>query len=279
MFVKPCACKVWRGDDSFCNSNEKERCEDMFHRVKSERQPHEEDQKELQNEMDEQESSSYESSEDDDQNDNDEVAEDNSSDAPSASNLDIPPGTPSYQRGFQSRPAASAGSASGFGASSIPAAGPSGSETTGDGESRLTIGRGITMSGEIEACDYLLVEGTVEAALKGARALDIAESGTFYGTVEIDNATVAGRFEGDLTVSGRLTVRASGVITGTISYSELAVEAGAVIEGALTPMSSDAVSRSSSSSQSSKEGSKGKKGKRPQPANSDGQLFKAAVAE
>lgn len=101
---------------------------------------------------------------------------------------------------------------------------------------RLVIGHGITMSGEIESCDLLVVEGTVEAALKGASVLEISESGMFYGTVEINEATIAGKFEGDLTVNGRLTVRSTGSITGAISYKELAVEAGANIDGKITPI-------------------------------------------
>jgi len=100
----------------------------------------------------------------------------------------------------------------------------------------LTIGRGINLSGEIDACDHLLVEGTVEAALKGSKVLDVAESGTFYGTVEIEEATIAGRFEGDITVNGRLTVKSSGVITGSIAYRELEVEAGAMVDGRMTPL-------------------------------------------
>lgn len=101
---------------------------------------------------------------------------------------------------------------------------------------KLVVGEGITLSGEIDACDHLIVEGKVEAALKGARVLDIAETGVFYGTVEIDEATIAGRFEGDLTVSGRLTIRATGSITGAVSYKELAVEAGATIDGKINPV-------------------------------------------
>lgn len=101
---------------------------------------------------------------------------------------------------------------------------------------RLIIGQGITMSGEIESCDLLVVEGTVEAVLKGASILEIAETGMFYGTVEINEAAIAGKFEGDLTVNGRLTVRSTGSITGAISYKELAVEAGATIDGKITPL-------------------------------------------
>lgn len=105
---------------------------------------------------------------------------------------------------------------------------------------RLTVGPGITMSGEIECCDHLVVEGTVEAALKGASVLEITEAGVFYGTVEIDEATIAGRFEGDLTVHGRLTIKDTGSITGAISYKELAVEAGAVVDGKISPLKKNA---------------------------------------
>lgn len=120
---------------------------------------------------------------------------------------------------------------------------------TADGR-KLVVGEGITLSGEIEACDHLIVEGKVEAALKGARVLDIAETGVFYGTVEIDEATIAGRFEGDLTVGGRLTVRATGSITGAISYKELAVEAGATIDGKINPVKDRAERKASEASKS-----------------------------
>ncbi|PCJ02748.1 MAG: hypothetical protein COB14_01830 [Alphaproteobacteria bacterium] len=113
---------------------------------------------------------------------------------------------------------------------------PQASDVYSGGDRTLTIGRGINMSGEIDACDHLMVEGTVEAALKGAKLLEIAESGTFYGTVEIEEATIAGRFEGDITVNGRLTIKSSGVITGSVAYRELAVESGAVIDGRMTPL-------------------------------------------
>ncbi|MDB2682906.1 polymer-forming cytoskeletal protein [Alphaproteobacteria bacterium] len=125
---------------------------------------------------------------------------------------------------------------------------PSATDTYAGADRRLAIGRGITMSGEIESCDHLFVEGTVEAALKGAQVLEIAESGVFYGTVEIQDATIAGRFEGEIMVAGRLTIESTGVITGTISYGELQVESGAVIDGRLTPASAVAKTSSKSSS-------------------------------
>jgi cytoskeletal protein CcmA (bactofilin family) len=137
--------------------------------------------------------------------------------------------TSPFQAGGMNRAAAPASPY----ASSAPAYGASSAADMGR---KLVVGQGITLAGEIQSCDHLIVEGRVEAALKGAKMLDIAEAGTFVGTVEIDEAVIAGAFEGDIIVQGRLTVRSTGKINGTISYKELAVEAGATVEGSLTPL-------------------------------------------
>lgn len=154
------------------------------------------------------------------------------------SRIDIPGGVfsrPGQQPPIAGRvpgayPGAYPGAATTYGATSASTANDAASGR------KLYIGQGITLSGEIESCDHLVVEGTVEAALKGASVLEIAEAGAYFGTVDIDEATIAGRFEGDLTVRGRLTVKASGSITGSITYKELAIEAGATLDGKVSPL-------------------------------------------
>ena len=150
----------------------------------------------------------------------------------------------------------------------------------------LTIGRGINMSGEIEACDHLVVEGTVEAALKGSKVLEILESGTFYGTVEIEEATIAGRFEGDITVNGRLTISSTGAITGSIAYRELEVEAGAVLDGRMTPLKGEESNKRLEKYKSGSDASAMAKAKdiiakreRREPANIEGGIFTKANAK
>ncbi|WP_042443287.1 bactofilin family protein [Azospirillum sp. B510] len=96
---------------------------------------------------------------------------------------------------------------------------------------RLTVGRDISLAGEIGSCDVLVVEGTVEAKLREGRLVEIAETGLFKGSVDIEEADIAGRFEGDIAVRGRLTVRSGGKITGSIRFGELAVEAGGQLIG------------------------------------------------
>jgi len=99
------------------------------------------------------------------------------------------------------------------------------------GERKLIVGKGLSLSGEITACDVLVVEGKVEAKLADGKMLEITESGQFKGNVEIENADIAGRYDGQLVVHGRLTVRGTGRISGVIKYGELEVNAGGQIIG------------------------------------------------
>ncbi|TMK32758.1 MAG: polymer-forming cytoskeletal protein, partial [Alphaproteobacteria bacterium] len=68
----------------------------------------------------------------------------------------------------------------------------------------LIVGREISLSGEINSCNKLVVEGSVEANLQNCRDVDISETGLFKGSASIDEAEVRGRFEGNLTVRKRL---------------------------------------------------------------------------
>lgn len=115
-----------------------------------------------------------------------------------------------------------------------------------DAQRRLIVGRDISLSGEITSCDVLVVEGNVEAKLRDGRSIEIAETGLFKGSVEIDKADIGGRFEGDLMVRGRLRVRSTGRITGSIKYGELEVEAGGRLIGDIQVVEGEASASSSS---------------------------------
>lgn len=108
---------------------------------------------------------------------------------------------------------------------------------------KLTVGRDIEVSGDIRACDRLVVEGRVEADLNDSKVLEVAPSGTFKGSAVIDVAEIAGRFEGDLTVRDRLYLRETGRVNGTIRYRGLEIESGGRIGGTLVELSDDDVKR------------------------------------
>jgi len=96
---------------------------------------------------------------------------------------------------------------------------------------KLIVGRGIRLSGEIQACERLVVEGEVEADLADAKMLEIAHQGAFRGRATVDQAEIAGTFSGVLTVRKHLLVKNSGRIEGEIYYAQIEVERGGQLVG------------------------------------------------
>jgi cytoskeletal protein CcmA (bactofilin family) len=105
---------------------------------------------------------------------------------------------------------------------------------------RLSVGREITLSGEINSCDKLFIEGSVEANLTNCRDVDIAETGLFKGSASIEEAEVRGRFEGNLTVRKRLLIKSTGRVSGTIRYGQIEIECGGQISGDVQAQPGDA---------------------------------------
>jgi cytoskeletal protein CcmA (bactofilin family) len=95
----------------------------------------------------------------------------------------------------------------------------------------LVIDLGITLTGEIHACDRLVVEGRVEGSLSDARSLEVVATGQFKGRAVVDSAVIAGRFEGELTARRQLVIRLGGQVRGTIRCRELEVERGGRLAG------------------------------------------------
>ena len=103
-------------------------------------------------------------------------------------------------------------------------------------EARLVVGPDIKMRGaEISDCDTLVVQGRMEATLD-SRVLEINEHGVFQGTIAVDNATIHGRFEGELTVRKQLIIHATGKVSGKIRYAKIKVEEGAELAGEISMM-------------------------------------------
>lgn len=107
--------------------------------------------------------------------------------------------------------------------------------TTVDSSKRLIVGQGISLSGEITACDRLVVEGSVQVTLNQTRAIEISETGEFTnGKAEVEDAEISGVYEGELTVRNRLLIRSTGRVKGTVRFGEIEVERGGRITGSIS---------------------------------------------
>jgi cytoskeletal protein CcmA (bactofilin family) len=97
--------------------------------------------------------------------------------------------------------------------------------------SRLIVGPDIKLKGaEITDCDTLIVEGRVEASMD-SRVVQIAERGSYVGTVGIDVAEIRGIFEGELTARKQLIIHNTGKVSGKIRYGKIVIQEGGEIGG------------------------------------------------
>ena len=116
---------------------------------------------------------------------------------------------------------------------SVVSSGPQ-SPARQQGKRILTVGTDILLKGEIATCDRLVIEGEVDAKLKDVHTVEIAETGSFKGGAEIQDAEISGLFEGTLVVRGRLIVYSTGRVIGKSSYGEIEIERGGQLTGEIS---------------------------------------------
>ncbi len=180
------------------------------------------------------------------------------------------PGTPRTP----GNPALGGTSSLGSASSAQPFSAPSGVPTTptaaatpaADTSAKLTVGANIKLKGvEITDCDTLVVEGTVEATMN-SRVIEIAETGAFKGSAEIDIAEVRGTFDGNLTVREKLVIFSTGKVTGKIRYGKIVIEEGGQLSGEITFGTSSGNAGSNKDSSSASKSSSGSSAKGEQAA-------------
>jgi cytoskeletal protein CcmA (bactofilin family) len=104
----------------------------------------------------------------------------------------------------------------------------------------LVVGRGISLQGTVADAERLVVEGTVESQMIHAAELFVAGSGVFKGEVEVEDAEIAGVFDGTITARGALIIRNTGRISGNARCRKLSVEEGGQVSGKMEMLTDNA---------------------------------------
>jgi len=115
---------------------------------------------------------------------------------------------------------------------SAPSAAPA-EKGKASGRRVLTVGHDILLKGEIATCDRLVIEGAVDATLNEVHTVEIAETGSFKGAADIEDAEISGVFDGELTVRNRLVIYSTGQVRGKITYGEVEIERGGELTGTI----------------------------------------------
>ena len=92
------------------------------------------------------------------------------------------------------------------------------------------IGKGVTIKGEFNAPDVIVVDGTIEGNVT-ARSIRVGASGVIKGNVTSEDADVHGSMSEKVEVKEFLLVRSTGRIEGNVSCGDVQVEKGAVLAG------------------------------------------------
>lgn len=92
------------------------------------------------------------------------------------------------------------------------------------GVSHNTISNGTVITGTVNAENDFRVDGTIEGNIVCEGKVIVGKTGFIKGNVNCANAEIMGRVEGDLNISGMLTLRSSCVVTGDVRISTLVIE-------------------------------------------------------
>ncbi len=100
----------------------------------------------------------------------------------------------------------------------------------GTKDKSIFIGNGVVFKGSISAPNQAIISGTVEGDLV-AKDVVIGAAGIVSGKTEADFIDVKGELNETVTSKSVLIVRASGKVSGDVTYGELEIERGGKIKG------------------------------------------------
>ena len=102
------------------------------------------------------------------------------------------------------------------------------------------IGAGMNIKGDIACKGTLRVQGTLNGNINcdsgPAAALVVDSAGTVTGTVHAMHLHVRGRIVGPVESAHSVEIHPGGTVFGDVSFRELAIHAGGIIEGLMLPL-------------------------------------------
>jgi cytoskeletal protein CcmA (bactofilin family) len=91
------------------------------------------------------------------------------------------------------------------------------------------INEGTKLKGDISSTGFFRIDGSVEGNVKTPSKVVLGKLGVIIGTLSCESADIEGKFEGNLQVSGTLTLRSTAIVDGDVIVGKLAVEPGATL--------------------------------------------------
>ncbi len=109
------------------------------------------------------------------------------------------------------------------------------------GDSPTFVAEGSRLTGDLETKGPLVVCGAIDGDGRVGGVLRMAATADWQGEVHASAAVIAGRISGRLIVEDKLEVGSTAVIRADIVARSIAIARGAVIDGAVSVTSGEAV--------------------------------------
>ena len=98
------------------------------------------------------------------------------------------------------------------------------------GSANVVIGSGVIIKGEILQADTVQIDGTADVTMT-TENLMIGVNGHLKGDLTSHHVEVWGKLDGNIKVTGTLTVQEAGMVSGNLEYENLQVKLGGQITG------------------------------------------------
>jgi cytoskeletal protein CcmA (bactofilin family) len=94
------------------------------------------------------------------------------------------------------------------------------------------LGRSIVIRGEITGAEDLVIDGKVDGVvtLKESR-LTVGPNADLHANLDVHDAVLLGRCEGNITATGRVELRKGAALVGDLSAARVSMEDGAALQG------------------------------------------------
>ena len=99
---------------------------------------------------------------------------------------------------------------------------------------QATIGRTLTIKGEISGSEALYIDGCIEGKIIMPESrVTIGRNGKVDASIQAKEVVIMGRVTGNIECSDRVDIRAEGSVSGDITTVRISVEDGAALKGGI----------------------------------------------
>ena len=101
-------------------------------------------------------------------------------------------------------------------------------DRVGDNPNKMVIGSGTSFKGSDINTDYIEIYGKVETSIH-SKIIYVGTAAEIIGPITCDHIEIHGSVSGGIQVNGKVTIKKSATVVGTLRYEVISVEEGASV--------------------------------------------------